>query len=58
MCLKEFIIKLALITFCLWLLLDLFIPKYEFIDAKHRVNKITGKSEYYSDQSYNVGWHE
>jgi hypothetical protein len=56
--LDEFIKKLILITLCIWLLLYLFFPKYQFIDCEHRVNILNGKSEHYSNRSWDRGWHE
>lgn len=55
--LKDFIIKCVVITLCVWLILYLFYPRYEFFDDTHRANKITGRVEYYSDRSFDKGWH-
>jgi hypothetical protein len=49
---KEFIIKVSFVTFCLGVLLYLFYPCYEFIDETHRVNTITGRVDYYESQYY------
>jgi hypothetical protein len=50
---------LVIFLLCL-LLITLYSPKqvYHFFDSKHRVNLVTGSSEYYSDQSWDKGWHK
>lgn len=51
-----FFLKSVIITMCLSYLFSSFYPRYEFLDAKHRCDKISGKVEYYSDCSYDRGW--
>lgn len=53
-----FAIKCVVITLCIGNLLSNYMPKYDFIDNSHRVNKVTGKSEYYSNRCWDKGWHE
>ena len=53
-----FIARTLVITACIWLLLYLFLPRYEFLDQNHRCDRIKGTVEWYSNQSYNKGWHE
>lgn len=54
--LKEFITRVAFVAFCIGVLLHLFYPRYEFIDARHRCNTVSGAVEEYSNCSYNRGW--
>jgi len=54
--LDDFIIRCVVVTLCIWFLLYNFYPQYEFIDSTHRVNKVSGKSEYYSTGSIDRGW--
>jgi hypothetical protein len=57
----NFFTRCLFMTICMTIglsyLLGTYYPRYEFIDATHRVNKVTGKSEYYSSNSYDKGWH-
>ena len=58
---KEFIVKAVVVTLCLSFILFLFLPSlptYYFFDSTHRCNLVTGKSESYSNASYDRGWHE
>lgn len=54
--LSDFSKRCLMGTFCLALLMYFFYPKYEFLDSTHRVNKVTGSSEYYYKGSYPYGW--
>jgi hypothetical protein len=54
--LKNFVYKVAFTTFCVWIILYNFYPKYEFIDKEHRYNKITGSIYEYSNSSYMPAW--
>lgn len=53
-----FCIKCVVVTLCIGNLLSNHMPKYHFIDESHRVNKVTGESEYYSDRCWDKGWHK
>ena len=54
-----FFMKCLIITFFIGFLFSCCYPKYDFIDAKHRCNKITGKSEYYfNPPGCYPGWRE
>lgn len=53
-----FAIKCVIVTLCIGNLLSNYMPKYEFLDSSHRVNKVTGESEYYSNSCWDKGWHQ
>lgn len=52
---KDFIIKCCVVTLCVTWLLYLFFPRYEFTDATHVANRITGKIHYYTTSGYSTG---
>jgi len=54
----KFAKRVIIVTLAIAFLMYFFFPRYQFIDEKHRVNIVNGKSEYYSKEPYNMGWHE
>lgn len=54
--LDNFFTRCAFVTICVMMILSSYYPRYEFLDATHRVDTITGKSEFYSNHSYDRGW--
>lgn len=58
MLLSDFFLRAIVVSFCISLVLYLFYPRYEFIDSNNRVDKVSGKSEYYSGHIATRGWHE
>lgn len=55
---RDFILKSAVITACIFLLLYCFVPRYHFFDRSHRANVITGQSEQYIDTGTKSRWKE
>ena len=53
-----FIVKSAVLSFCIEMILTHHCPKYHFPDPGKRCNLITGKCETYSNANYNKGWKE
>jgi hypothetical protein len=56
--LVDFIIKSGFVTICIGWLLFNFYPCYQFIDATHRCNTVTGEVEYYNNNGYRNGWYQ
>jgi hypothetical protein len=52
-----FILKCVIVALSICYTMNSCFPKYDFIDAKTRCDKMTGKVEHYFDD-YRYGWRE